>query len=114
MKTAPTQDPKGGLSAAGRRAFAKSEGAHLKPGVRKPIRAMTIEEMRCKGSWAVRFFGRTELPPLQDQSWQAYAIRTDCRSLGRARAENEIVGAPEIAEKGKRLLARYQREKKAA
>jgi hypothetical protein len=29
-KPAPTKDPKGGLTAAGRKAFAKSEGAHLK------------------------------------------------------------------------------------
>src|SRR5215475_9655365 len=36
-RSAPARekDPKGGLTAAGRKAFARSEGAHLKPGVTK-------------------------------------------------------------------------------
>ena len=64
---APTKDSKGGPTAAGRKAFAKSEGAHLKPGVRKAEADMTPEEMKRKGSWAVRFYGREgDLPPLID------------------------------------------------
>ena len=64
-KRAPLKDPKGGLTAAGRKAFAKKDGAHLKPGVRKTTAEMTPTEMRRKGSWAVRFYGRTgALPPL--------------------------------------------------
>src|SRR5262249_45718664 len=39
-----TRDPKGGLTAAGRRAYRRAEGAHLKPGVRKRERDMTPDE----------------------------------------------------------------------
>src|SRR3954451_21400000 len=49
------KDPKGGLTAAGRSAFARRDGSHLKPGVTKPLSKMTPQDMRRKGSWAVRF-----------------------------------------------------------
>ena len=60
-----TKDPRGGLTAAGRKAFRRKQGAHLKPGVKKTVAEMTPQEMRRKGSWAVRFYGRSgPLPPL--------------------------------------------------
>jgi len=62
---AQTKDPKGGLTVAGRKEFARKEGAHLRPGVKKPTSDMTPQEMKRKGSWAVRFYGREKLPPLQ-------------------------------------------------
>jgi hypothetical protein len=65
-KAPSSRDPKGGLTAAGRAAFAKKDGAHLKPGVKKSIAEMTPQDMRRKGSWAVRFYGRDPLPPLQN------------------------------------------------
>ena len=49
------KDPKGGLTAAGRSAFARRDGSHLKPGVTKALSDMTPQDMRRKGSWAVRF-----------------------------------------------------------
>src|SRR4051794_16577645 len=52
------KDPEGGLTAAGRSAFARRDGAHLKPGVTKTLSEMTPQDMRRKGSWAVRFYGR--------------------------------------------------------
>jgi len=48
------KDPKGGLTAAGRRAYARATGAELKPGVKGP--ANTPEKMRRKGSFLVRMF----------------------------------------------------------
>ena len=36
-RKAPEKDPKGGLTAAGRSAFARKDGAHLKPGVDKAV-----------------------------------------------------------------------------
>ena len=65
-----TKDPKGGLTAAGRRQFARTEGAHLKPGVKKPLNEMTPQEMKRKGSWAVRFYGREKLSPLKRKDGQ--------------------------------------------
>jgi len=37
VRKVKTKDPKGGLTAAGRRAFAGKDGAKLKPGVKKPM-----------------------------------------------------------------------------
>jgi len=58
LAKAREKDPKGGLTAAGRSAFARRDGAHLKPGVTKALSEMTPQDMRRKGSWAVRFYGR--------------------------------------------------------
>jgi len=56
---AKTKDPHGGLTQAGRDYFRRKEGAHQKPGVKKKrIRDMSPSELRRKGSWAVRFYGR--------------------------------------------------------
>src|SRR5262245_36133469 len=61
------KDRRGGLTAAGRRAFARKEGSHLRPGVKKPTSEMSLDELRRKGSWAVRFYGRSgPLPKLVD------------------------------------------------
>jgi uncharacterized protein DUF6321 len=49
-RKAATKDPRGGLTAAGRKEFLRKEGAHLKPGVKKSEREMTPEEMKRKGS----------------------------------------------------------------
>src|ERR1700749_5107125 len=57
------KDPKGGLTAAGRKAFARRDSSHLKPGVTTKESEMTQQEMRRKGSWGVRFYGRAKLPP---------------------------------------------------
>ncbi|WP_353073564.1 DUF6321 domain-containing protein [Tunturiibacter gelidoferens] len=43
------KDPKGGLTAAGREFYKKTEGANLKPGVKG--KADTPEKMRRKGSF---------------------------------------------------------------
>ena len=51
---------------SGRDWFRREQGAHLKAGVKKTKAKMTPQEMRRKGSWAVRFYGRTKLPPLVD------------------------------------------------
>jgi hypothetical protein len=45
-----TRNPRGGLSAAGRARLRRTEGAHLRPGVKKAQRDMTPEEMRRKGA----------------------------------------------------------------
>ncbi len=54
------KNPKGGLTAAGRAHFKRTEGANLKPGVKGA--ADTPEKMRRKGSWAVRHYGGKAKP----------------------------------------------------
>ena len=92
-KAAKTRDPKGGLTAAGRAAFKRKEGANLKPGVKKTMSEMTPDEMRRKGSWAARFYGRETLPPLTRQERRADPLRAQRRRLGRAGAEDRGRGA---------------------
>ena len=111
-KAKQTKDPRGGLTAAGRREFAGREGAHLKPGVKKKLADMTPEEMRRKGSWAVRFYGRTKLPPLVDDQGRPTRHALSAHAWGEP-VPKTVAAARRIAAKGRRLLARYQRMKKA-
>jgi hypothetical protein len=110
MKTG-TKDPKGGLTAAGRRKFARMEGAHLKPGVKKPMLEMTPEEMKRKGSWAARFYGREELPPLRKKDGAPTRFALTAAAWGEPVPKTEAA-ARRIAAKGRRLLERYRRLKK--
>ncbi|WP_257169050.1 DUF6321 domain-containing protein [Bradyrhizobium sp. SRS-191] len=112
-KTAGRQrekDPRGGLTAAGRRAFAERDGAHLRPGVTKKVSEMTPQEMRRKGSWAVRFYGRDPLPPLVDAKGQPTRLALSAHAWGEP-VPRTVAAARKIAAKGERLLARYHRIK---
>lgn len=107
--TAPTRDPKGGLTAAGRQAFAKKDGSHLKPGVKKPMRDMTTDDMRRKGSWAVRFYGRSgALPPLVDPHGAPTRFALTAAAWGEP-VPRTVGAARKIAAKGHRLLERAKR-----
>ncbi|RCW65594.1 DUF6321 domain-containing protein [Pseudorhodoferax soli] len=105
---AETRDPAGGLTPAGRAAFKRRDGAQLQPGVTKLVRDMTPEEMRRKGSWATRFFGRAELPPLRDPHGKPTRFALSAHAWGEPVPRTEAA-ARRIAEKGRRLLARYKR-----
>ncbi|URI08074.1 DUF6321 domain-containing protein [Aquincola tertiaricarbonis] len=109
---AATRDPAGGLTAAGRAEYARTEGAHLKPGVKKKVSEMTPEEMKRKGSWAVRFYGRDPLPPLVDRQGRPTRLALSAHAWGEKVPTTEAQ-ARRIAEAGRRLLARYQRLKSA-
>jgi hypothetical protein len=104
------KDPRGGLTAAGRKAFARKEGAHLKPGVTKKASEMTPQEMRRKGSWAVRFYGREKLPPLVDAQGRPTRHALSAHAWGEP-VPKTAAAARRIAAKGKRLLERYRRAK---
>ena len=107
-----SKDPRGGLTAAGRKEFFRKEGAHLKPGVKKPERQMTVEEMRRKGSWAARFYGRSgSLPPLRDKHGKPSRFALTAAAWGEP-VPKTTAAARKIAEKGRRLLARVKNEKR--
>jgi hypothetical protein len=106
------KDPKGGLTAAGRRAFARKDGSHLKPGVTSKLSEMTPQDMRRKGSWAVRFYGRKKLPPLVDARGRPTRHALSAHAWGEP-VPKTAAAARQIAAKGKRLLARYRRTRKA-
>jgi len=106
-----TKDPRGGLTSAGRREFRRKEGAHLKSGVKKAVSQMTAEEMKRKGSWAVRFYGRSgTLPPLRDKSGKPTRFALTAAAWGEP-VPKTIAAARKIAEKGRRLLARAKRSR---
>ena len=109
-KKAREKDPKGGLTAAGRKAFARKEGAHLKPGVTKKASEMTPQDMGRKGSWAVRFYGRKQLPPLIDRNGRPTRHALSAHAW-REPVPRTVAAARKIAAKGERLLARYRRIK---
>ena len=107
------RDPKGGLTAAGREHFRRTEGAHLKPGVRKRQSEMTPAEMRRKGSWAVRFYGRKgALPPLRTADGKPTRFALTAAAWGEP-VPKTVAAARRIAAKGKRLLAAYERAKRS-
>jgi len=104
------KDPKGGLTAAGRSAFARRDGSHLKPGVTKALSEMTPQDMRRKGSWAVRFYGRKQLPPLVDGRGRPTRHALSAHAWGEP-VPRTVAAARRIAAKGERLLQRYRRIK---
>jgi hypothetical protein len=104
------KDPKGGLTAAGRKGFARKDGSHLKPGITKKFSEMTPQEMRRKGSWALRFYGRKRLPPLVDGQGRPTRHALSAHAWGEP-VPRTVAAARRIAAKGARLLQRYQRIK---
>jgi hypothetical protein len=71
---------------------------------------MTPAEMRRKGSWAVRFYGRAELPPLIGDDGQPTRYALSAHAWGEP-VPKTVAAARRIAAKGERLLARYRRAK---
>ena len=109
-KKAPaTKDPEGGLTAAGRSAFKKSEGANLKPGVKKALKDMTPEEMKRKGSFLRRHFA-TLRGPLVDAEGKPTRLALQAHAWGEPVPKTEEA-AKRLAEKGLKLLDRYRKSK---
>jgi Domain of unknown function (DUF6321) len=106
------KDPKGGLTEAGREAFARRDGSHLKPGVTRKSSDMSPQDMRRKGSWAVRFYGRKKLPPLVDAKGRPTRHALSAHAWGEP-VPKTAAAARRIAAKGKRLLELYRRAKEA-
>ncbi|HEY9657670.1 MAG TPA: DUF6321 domain-containing protein [Allocoleopsis sp.] len=107
----PLRDPQGGLTAEGRKWYRKKFGNRLRPGVRKPASRMSLQEMRRKGSWAKRFYGRQNLPPLVKPNGQPTRLALTARAWGEP-VPRSPAAARRIAAKGDSLLRRYHRLKK--
>lgn len=111
-RKAALKDPEGGLTAAGRAYFKKTEGANLKPGVKKPLAEMTPEEMKRKGSFLRRHYANLRGPLVGDDG-------KPTRLALQAHAWGEPVpktpeAAKRLADKGERLLERYRKSKEEA
>jgi len=103
------RDPKGGLTAAGRRHFKRTEGANLKPGVKGP--ADTPEKMRRKGSFLTRFFTNPS-GPMVDEKGKPTRLALSAHAWGEPVPKN-AEDARRLAAKGRRLLDRYEKTKKS-
>lgn len=104
----PLKDPKGGLTAAGRRHFNRTQGSKLKPGVKGP--ANTPEKMRRKGSFLTRFFTNPS-GPMKDEKGRPTRLALSAAAWGEPVPQN-AQDAAELAAKGRRMLERYQNKKK--
>jgi HK97 family phage prohead protease len=100
----PLRDPKGGLTAAGRRHFNETEGSNLKPGVKGP--ADTPEKMRRKGSFLTRFFTNPS-GPMKDEKGEPTRLALSAAAWGEPVPQN-MQDAAALAAKGRRLLERYK------
>lgn len=106
-KAGPLKDPKGGLTAEGRRHFKETEGANLKPGVKGA--ADTPDKMRRKGSFLTRFFTNPS-GPMKDDKGRPTRLALSAAAWGEPVPQN-AQDAAQLAAKGRRLLERYQNTK---
>ena len=101
------KDPDGGLTAAGREFFKRTEGANLKPGVKGA--ADTPNKMRRKGSFLTRFFTNPS-GPMVDEKGKATRLALSATAWGE-RVPKNAKDAAALAEKGRNLLERYKNSK---
>lgn len=106
-KGQPLRDPEGGLTAAGRAHFKRTEGANLKPGVKGP--ADTPEKMRRKGSFLTRFFTNPS-GPMKDEKGKPTRLALSAAAWGEPVPQDRSDAAA-LAAKGRRLLERYENSK---
>jgi len=99
------KDPSGGLTAAGRAAFKKKEGSNLKPGVKG--KADTPQKMKRKGSFLRRHFADPR-GPMQDENGEPTRLALSAHAWGEPVPKTKA-DAKKLAEKGSKLLERYQK-----
>lgn len=102
------RDPDGGLTAAGRAHFKKTQGSNLKPGVKGP--ADTPQKMRRKGSFLTRFFTNPS-GPMKDESGKPTRLALSATAWGEPVPKN-TEDAAKLAAKGRRLLDKYSNTQK--
>jgi len=105
----PLKDPEGGLTAAGRAHYARTEGANLKPGVKGA--ADTPEKMRRKGSFLRRHYAGPA-KPLEKPSGEPTRHALQARAWGEPVPTSQAA-VRRLAAKGESLLERYARTKRS-
>jgi hypothetical protein len=101
------KDPRGGLTAAGRKHFKETEGANLRPGVKGA--ADTPEKMKRKGSFLRRHYANLR-GPLQDENGEPTRLALQAQAWGERVPKTEA-DAKKLADKGSKLLEKYQEAK---
>jgi hypothetical protein len=103
------KDPKGGLTAAGRKFFNDRDGSNLKPGVTG--KADTPEKMKRKGSFLTRHFTNPSGPMEKDGKPTRLAL--SAQAWGETLPKTEPA-AKKLAAKGRKLLKQFHAAKDAA
>lgn len=106
-KKLPAKDPKGGLTAAGRAAVKRKEGANLKPGVKG--KADTPEKMKRKGSFLRRHYANLR-GELVDKHGKPTRLALQAHAWGEPVPRTKAA-AKKLADKGTKLLEKYQATK---
>jgi hypothetical protein len=96
------RNPAGGLTAKGREFYKKTEGAHLKPGVKGA--ADTAEKMKRKGSFLTRHFTHPRGPMVKNG--EATRLALSAHAWGEPVPKTETA-AKKLAAKGRALLKKY-------
>ena len=96
------KNPAGGLTAEGREFYRKTQGSHLKPGVKGP--ADTPEKMKRKGSFLTRHFTHPRGPMVKDGKPTRLAL--SAQAWGEPIPKTEAA-AHKLAAKGRALLNKY-------
>ena len=104
MPKQPLKDPAGGLTAAGRAHFKKTEGANLKVGVKGP--ADTPEKQKRKGSFLRRHFANPDAGSLQDDAGKPTRHALSAQAWGEPLPKTKA-DAKKLADKGSELLDQY-------
>lgn len=107
-KKKPLKDPKGGLTAAGRAHFKKTEGANLKPGVKGP--ADTPEKQQRKGSFLRRHFANKDAGPLEDEKGKPTRHALSAAAWGEP-VPKTPADVKKLASKGTDLLDQFHASK---
>jgi len=82
------RDPQGGLTAAGRAHYKRKDGANLKPGVKNYSSASDADKRRWI-SWASRFYGQGNLPPMKKPNGQPTRAALTAAAWGEPVPSNE-------------------------
>lgn len=101
------KDPKGGLTAAGRRHFAETEGAHLRPGVTG--KADTPAKKVRKGSFLRRHFANPQ-GPMANGKGEPTRLALSAHAWGEPVPQTPA-DAKKLAAKGAELLDEYHEAK---
>lgn len=107
------KDPQGGLTAAGRAHFKKTEGSNLKPGVKGA--ANTPEKMKRKGSFLRRHFANPNPGPMQDEKGKPTRRALSAKAWGEP-VPSTSAEVKKLADEGTELLEKYHEaaDKKSA
>jgi hypothetical protein len=103
------RNPSGGLTAKGREFYQKTEGAHLKPGVKGA--ADTPEKMKRKGSFLTRHFTHPRGPMVKDGKPTRLAL--SAHAWGEPVPKSDAA-ARKLAAKGRALLKKYHAAQQAS